>query len=223
MKKSFLLIFFIFLFTSGCTNAQDKQRLPYGDWGIAVFYPEFMNIWIESVDVIDQRGRLSERVYAGIGSTEAPPFKDGRPTGWPTNPGGSSKTVTGVDLPEFIFVRWQSLVEPQTYNVRINIPQWVRDRMVTKEQPVCPWSSDWGKDLPSFGYRDVITIGLAPGGIAKAWLQGPCLKPVEIARVVGAISKDGPDLGRNNGEYAYPITPESKAYIEKFGIPYGSW
>jgi hypothetical protein len=28
------------------------------------------------------------------------------------------------------------------------------------------------------------------------------------------------DLG---GNYALPLKPETKAYIEKYGVPYGSW
>ncbi|WP_079203934.1 DUF2931 family protein [Pseudomonas sp. CC6-YY-74] len=223
MKLPALLLWLTTLFLSGCASTQGQPNLPYGNWAIAVFAPKHMDVWIESVDVIDKRGRVFERVYGGVGSIGEPPHKNGQPAGWTTRPGGSAKPISGVDLPEFIFVRWQSLIEPQTYNVRINIAQWVRERMVNKEQPLCPWKSDWGKDLPSFGYRDHITIGLAPGGIAKAWLQGPCLAPVEIGRFEGKIIKEGPDMGKNNGHYAYPITPESKAYIEQFGIPYGSW
>jgi hypothetical protein len=136
--------------------------------------------------------------------------------------GGAGKNLPGIDLPEIIFVRWQSLVEPQTYNVRINVPEWVRKAMVTKEQPACPWEGDWGKEVLT-GYRYAITIGLAPGGIAKVWLSGSCLEPIEIGRFEGVISKVGPDLGRSNGQYALPLTPESKAYIETHGVPYGSW
>lgn len=218
-----LLLWTTALLLSGCANGQGRPDLPYGSWAIAVFAPKYMEVWIESVDVIDRRGLVFEQVYAGVGSIGSPPHDKGKSIGWTKNPGGSTKPISGVDLPEIIFVRWQSLVEPQTYNVRINIPSWVREAMLTKEQPVCPWKSDWGKDLPSFGYREHITIGLAPGGIAKAWLQGGCLEPIEIGRFEGAVSKVGPDMGKNNGRYAYPLTAESKAYIEKFGIPYGSW
>jgi hypothetical protein len=214
-----LLSVLLVLLLNGCSS-QGKPNLPYDDWGIAAFYPKYMDVWIESVDVIDQQGLVFKRVYGGIGSTGEAPFKDSKPTGWTTRPGGSSKPVSGADLPEFIFVRWQSLVEPQTYNVRINIPESARKEMVKPiEVPDCS-----RKDKrPMVDYRRDVTIGLAPGGIAKVWLTGGCLKAIEITRIKGAVSKDGPELGQNNGRYAYPITPESKAYIDKFGIPYGSW
>jgi hypothetical protein len=209
------------LLLSGCANGQGRPDLPYDSWGIAVGAPSYMEMWIESVDVIDKRGLVFERVYAGVGSISSPPNNKGNPIGWPKSPGGSTKPISGVDLPEIIFVRWQSLVEPQTYNVRINIPLWVREEMVKpREVPDC------SRKIPrpmKIEYLDAITIGLAPGGIAKVWLNGGCLEPIEIGRFVGAISKLGPDMGKNNGRYAYPLTPESKAYIEKFGIPYGSW
>lgn len=220
MKLPALLLWLTTLFLSGCASGQGQPSLPYGSWGIAVFAPKHMEVWIESVDVIDKRGLVFERVYAGVGSIGEPPHKDGQPAGWATRPGGSTKPVSGVDLPEFIFVRWQSLVEPQTYNVRINIPQWVRDEMVEPREVGDCSRKDRRLIIE---YRDSITVGLAPGGIAKVWLNGGCLDPIEIGRFEGKISKDGPDMGKNNGHYAYPITPESKAYIEQFGIPYGSW
>ena len=49
----------------------------------------------------------------------------------------TGENLPGIDLPEIIFVRWQSLVEPQTYNVRINIPQWVREEMLKPERAYC--------------------------------------------------------------------------------------
>ncbi|MGU0876076.1 DUF2931 family protein, partial [Pseudomonas aeruginosa] len=68
-----------------------------------------------------------------------------------------------------------------------------------------------------------LAIGLAPGGIAKAWIMGPCLSPIEVTRVQGEVVKKGPDGGQSGGAYALPLKPASKAYIEKHGIPYGSW
>jgi len=72
-------------------------------------------------------------------------------------------------------------------------------------------------------YRNMLTIGLAPGGITKTWLMGPCLEPIEVARVKGEVVKRGPSQGLTDGRYALPLEPESKAYIEKYGIPYDSW
>jgi hypothetical protein len=215
MKLQTLLLWAIALLLSGCANGQGRPDLPYRDWSIGLLAPSYMEVWVESVDVIDRRGLVFERVHGGIVSYT------GNPVGWPRLPAGGGKSISGVDLPEIIFVRWQSLAEPQTYNVRINIPLWVREEMVKPKEV-----ADCSRKEPRptiIDYRDGITIGLAPGGIAKAWLGGGCVESIDLGRFVGAVSKVGPDMGKNNGRYAYPLTPESKAYIEKFGIPYGSW
>jgi hypothetical protein len=86
------------------------------------------------------------------------------------------------------------------------------------EKAFCRADGKWITD-----YRDDMGIGLAPGGIAKVWLRGACLKSVEITRFKGSVMKEGPYQGKNEGQYALSLSPESKAYIEKFGIPFGSW
>lgn len=211
------------LLLSGCANGQGRPDLPYDSWAIGLLAPNYMEVWVESVDVIDRRGLVFERVHGGIVSIQSPANNKGNPS-WPTNErvgAGKIKSVSGVDLPEIIFVRWQSLVEPQTYNVRINIPLWVREEMAKpREVPDC------SRKVPrpmSIEYLEVITIGLAPGGIAKVWLNGGCLEPIEIGRFVGAVSKVGPYGGKSGGEYYRPPSEASKTYIEKIGIPYGSW
>lgn len=170
MKLQRLLPWAIALLLSGCANGQGRPDLPYDSWGIAVGAPSYMEMWIESVDVIDKPGLVFERVYAGVGSISSPPNNKGNPVGWPKMRGGAGKSISGVDLPEIIFVRWQSLAEPQTYNARINIPLWVREEMVKpRDVPDC------SRKVPrpmKIEYLDAITIVLAPGGIAKAWLGG---------------------------------------------------
>jgi hypothetical protein len=69
---------------------------------------------------------------------------------------------------------------------------------------------------------DVNTFGLAPGGIAKAWVGGLCLEPIEIGRFEGVISKVGPYDGKSGGKHR-PLSATSKAYIESHDVPYGSW
>ncbi|XEG70188.1 DUF2931 family protein [Pseudomonas sp. abacavir_1] len=207
---------FLALLLSGCTSGQGRPKLPYDAWYIGIAAPRFMEIWVESVDVVDQRGLAFERVHSGV------PSYTGRNTrGWPTRGvTGAIKPIGNVDLPEIIFVRWQSLVEPQTYNVRINIPQWVRDEMVKPQRAFCQWDGKWIDNL----YRKTISVGMAPGGIAKVWLGGPCLALKEIGRFQAKIDKRGPDEGKSGGRYAWPeLEPESRTYIEKHGIPYGSW
>jgi hypothetical protein len=177
-----------------------------------------MEVWIETADVVDIHDRVLRRATAGIASVQTPSNNKGKPAGWPESPGsGAGRFISRVDLPRLIYVRWQSLAEPQTYEAYIVIPESAREIMRKPEKAFCRADAKWITD-----YRDNIGIGLAPGGIAKVWLGGPCLKSVEITRVVGTISPKGPYEGKSGGKHR-PLSEVSKAYIEKFGIPYGSW
>ncbi|MFU2330609.1 DUF2931 family protein [Pseudomonas sp. NFX98] len=201
-------------------SAQTHAQSSYDEtWSLGFGAPDYMEVWIETADVVDVRERLFRRAGSGIASVFTPSDNKGKPAGWPKSPGrGAGRDVTGADLPRLIYVRWQSLAEPQTYEAYIVISESAREIMRTPKKAFCRADAKWITD-----YRNDIGIGLAPGGIAKVWLGGPCLKSVEIARVEGTINKKGPSQGKNEGRYALPLSPESQAYIEKFGIPYGSW
>ncbi|MBB3241118.1 hypothetical protein FHW68_002638 [Pseudomonas sp. Tn43] len=206
------------LLLAGCTQSV-AQSLDHKEWFLGFGAPDYMEVWIETADVVDIQERVLRRAGSGIASVHTPANNKGKPAGWPESPGrGKGRHVTSVDLPRLIYVRWQSLAEPQTYEAYIVIPESAREIMRKPEKAFCRADGKWITD-----YRDDIGIGLAPGGIAKVWLGGPCLKSVEIARVVGTVNKQGPSQGKNEGRYALPLSPESKSYIEKFGIPYGSW
>jgi Protein of unknown function (DUF2931) len=177
-----------------------------------------MEVWIETADVVDIHESVFRRAGAGIASVPTPPNNGGNAKGWSSGiGGGAGRHVTGADLPRLIYVRWQSLAEPQTYEAYIVIPESAREIMRKPEKAFCRYGAEWITEA-----RDNIGIGLAPGGIAKVWLGGSCLKAVEIARVEGTVNPKGPYEGKSGGKHR-PLSEVSKAYIEKFGIPYGSW
>ncbi|MBX9755387.1 MAG: DUF2931 family protein [Pseudomonadaceae bacterium] len=205
------------LLLSSCAVGAGKS-MPYERWFLGFAAPAYMEVWIETAQVVDIQKQAFRGAGGGIASVATPPNNQGNPKGWVNNSGGGKgRYVTGADLPRLIYVRWQSMVEPQTYEVFIEIPESAREIMRKAETTYCPHS-----DKPITDYRSDIGIGLAPGGIAKVWLSGPCLNPVEITRVEATIVKVGPDGGKSGGRYD-PLTEPSKAYVEKFGIPYGSW
>ena len=218
----FALVIAILL--SGCT-LDHLRSLPYDAWSLNFFAPPYMEAWIETADVVD----INERVFRGAGSggvttgypralSKGIPAKfNGKPRGWAKHPSGSGRRVTGADLPRLVYVRWQSIVEPQTYEAYIEIPESTRQLMRKSEDVFCAFD---GKVITD--YRKLLVVGLAPGGIAKVWLGGPCLKSTEVTRVQGTINPEGPYRGQSDGEY-YFLSEESEAYVDKFGIPYDSW
>ena len=222
--KTLLLTVSLLALLAGCANqaAHDPLRpppeLPYRTWEIGLLAPNYMEVWVESVDVLDQRGMGYYRVHGGVSSIQNPPDNRGDPKGWPARPGaGKTRPMTGIDLPEIVFVRWQSLAEPQTYRVRIDIPETIRQEMITSYPAFCHFDKQHIQD-----YRAVVTIGLAPGGIARAWLSGDCLEPLEIGRFVGSIHPKGPYDGTSGGQHR-PLSSAAKAYVDTHDIPFGSW
>jgi hypothetical protein len=212
MKRLMLIVGLLFGLNacSSGPRVAAPPKLPYYAWNIGLVAPQHMEVWVESVDVLDQRGFEYFRVYGGVASYA------GEVKGWPKQ-GAAGKPINNVDLPDKIYLRWQSLVEPQAYTVGIEIPQWVRDEMIKPERVFCHGAKKWKVD-----YRDIINLGMAPGGIVKVWVGGACLEDKEVGRFQAKIHPLGPYQGKSNGEYV-PLEPENKAYVEKHGIPYGSW
>ncbi|WP_438301818.1 DUF2931 family protein [Pseudomonas sp. NMS19W] len=217
MNNHCLKSIFAAFFLTIC-NAAHSASLPYDAWRLGFSAPSYMEVWIETADVVDIKGQVYRRAMSGTAAIQTPPHNTGNPKGWPVKPGwGKGKYVTGADLPKKIYVRWQSLVEPQTYQMGIDIPESAREVMRKEEKAYCAADGKW-----ITGYREALVIGLAPGGVAKLWALGPCLTPVEITRVQAEIDPRGPYEGESGGKHR-PLSAVSKAYVEKFGVPYGSW
>lgn len=213
------------LILSGCLTSKPikafppKPDLPYRTWYIGLGTPDYMEAWVDGVDLTDVNDLMYERVFGGVASTSTPPNNRGDARGWQKRPGpGSQFPMLGIDLPENITVRWQSLSEPEAYRASIKVPQWVRDEMKTERRVFCLFDNDYILE-----YRTIIAIGVAPGGVAKFWLMGSCLEPLEIGRVEGEINPVGPYNGTSNGEFYRPPSPNAQHYIDTHGIPFGSW
>jgi hypothetical protein len=215
--SNFIRIAIAVFLLSGCTFA-NSNSLPYKSWYLGFSAPDYMEVWIESADVVDIKEQVYPRAMSGTAAIQRPPNNSGDPKGWPQKPGiGKGKNVTGADLPQKIYVRWQSLVEPQTYQMVINLPEATQEIMRKGEKAFCAADGKWITD-----YRNALVINLAPGGIAKVWVRGSCLTPIEVIRVKGVIDPRGPYEGKSGGKYD-SLSDESKAYVKEFGVPYGSW
>ncbi|MDF7795104.1 DUF2931 family protein [Pseudomonas syringae] len=215
--NNFIRITFVVFLLSGCTFASSSS-MPYKSWYLGFSAPAYMEVWIETADVVDIQEHIYPRAMSGVASMLSPPNNSGDPRGWPKRIAlGSGKNVTGADLPKQIYVRWQSLVEPQTYQMVIKIPEATRELMRKGEKVFCAADGKW-----ITGYRDSIGIRLVPGGIAKVWVGGACMTSIEVTTIQAVIDPRGPYEGKSGGEYD-PPSNVSKAYIEKFGVPYDSW
>ncbi|RON43898.1 hypothetical protein BK667_28470 [Pseudomonas frederiksbergensis] len=187
-------------------------------WELAFTEPDYMKVWVEDSSVQDVTGKVFFRTGGGSAAGGEP--EDGKESarGWGGGVGGSGKTVVGADLPMRIFVCWQSIVEQKTYRAWVDIPEPARQLMASSTQQRCPQTPEREARFMASVY-----LGLAPGGVVQVWMRDSCNHPVKVARAQAELEPLGPDQGKNDGRYAYPVSEKSKRYINQYGIPYGSW
>ncbi|RIJ11434.1 DUF2931 family protein [Pseudomonas sp. 91RF] len=207
------------LLAAGCSadplSAKNDPKSPW--WELGFTEPRYMKVWVEDTSVEDIKGRTF--LHTGAGSASGGQPEDGTESakGW-HGVGSSAKAVVGADLPKRIFVRWQSIVEPQTYRVWVDIPEEARQLMLTSVNQRCAKTPE-----QTATYISSVYLGLAPGGVVQVWVRDSCHHPVKVARAQAEVEPLGPSQGKNQGRYAYPVNEKAKRYIEEFGIPYGSW
>lgn len=196
--------------STGAAGSGASQPLP---WRLGFFAPNYMEVWVETARVTDAQGDL----YPNAGSGTVALGYAGDPSGWPARAGrGSGRYIRDADLPARIYVRWQSLVESQTYEVTFDVPEHVH-RLMRQKEPQSQY-------LPArkMEYRNYIIVGLAPGGVVKVWNSGLGLEPVELMCLQAGVVEDGPDGGRHGGRYV-TLPEQARAYVDAHPIPYDSW
>jgi len=187
-------------------------------WSLEFTAPVYMAGWVEDSLVEDVQGKLVKHGSGGVIGGGNYGNEQALARGWPNGLTGSGiRGVVGADMPKRIYVRWQSVVEPQTYRAWIEIPEQAGTIMHDATHRRCPETPE-----QSASYIASLTLGLAPGGVVQVWVRDQCHKPIEIARGKAEVEPLGPHLGKSGGHY-YPQPAASKRYVQKYGIPYGSW
>lgn len=199
----------------GFESGENDPKSPW--WQIGFVEPNYMKIWVEDSSVLDINNRMFFRVGGKSAAGGEPEDGTESARGWGTV-GGSGVLVTGADLPRMIFVRWQSISEQKTYKGFIEIPEEARQLMVQSTHQRCPKTPE-----RTARYSATLLVGLAPGGVLQAWVRDSCHRPIKVSHAQGELEPLGPEQGEHGGRYAYPVSEKAKRYIDKFGIPYGSW
>ncbi|HBX55505.1 DUF2931 family protein [Pseudomonas sp. UBA2684] len=208
------------LLVNGCQavdplSGEQDPKDPW--WELGFTEPDYMKVWVEDSAVEDINGKWFPRTGGGTAAGGEPEDGTESARGW-DGVGGNGKAVVGADLPKRIFVRWQSIIESQTYRAWVDIPEEARQIMRTSTNRRCPKEPE-----RAARYMASVYLGLAPGGIVQVWVRDECHRPVKVARAQAEVEPLGPSQGLTEGRYAYKISEKSKRYIERFGIPYGSW
>ncbi|WP_160105815.1 DUF2931 family protein [Pseudomonas izuensis] len=195
-------------------SAKDDYRSPW--WYIGFNEPAHMTVWVETSAVEDIKGRIIYDIAAGVAASSDNENGTENARGW-VGVGSSGMPVTGADLPKRLFVRWQSTVERKTYAGWIDISESTREIMRNSTARRC-------HETPQYTARPsaALNLGLAPGGIIQVWVWDDCFRAHKVDRGQVGIEPLGPDQGKYNGVYG-EIKASSQRYIDRFGIPYGSW
>ncbi|WP_447789594.1 DUF2931 family protein [Pseudomonas farris] len=185
-------------------------------WYIGFTEPAHMTVWVETFTVEDIKEQIIHNVAAGAAARSDHENGTENARGW-VGIGGEGMPVTGADLPKRLFVRWQSIVERKTYAGWIDISESTRDIMRNSTARRCYKTPEYSANSAAS-----LNLGLAPGGIIQVWTRDDCFRAHKVDRGQVGIEPLGPDQGKYNGFYG-KIKDSSKRYIERFGIPYGSW
>ncbi|MDH4553600.1 DUF2931 family protein, partial [Pseudomonas sp. BN417] len=187
------------LLVGGCqamdplSGTQDEHS-PW--WSLGFAHPAYMKVWVEDSAVIDIRGRLFRNTGRGIAAGDEPEDGTEAARGWRGGAGPTGIAVVGADLPQRIYVRWQSIVEPQTYRAWVDIPEEARQIMRDSVAWRCPQ-----KPHRVSRYDATLYLGLAPGGTIQVWVYDRCYKSVKVTRAQAEIEPLGPSQGQTAGEY----------------------
>ena len=159
-------------------------------WSLEFIGPNYMTGWVESSVVQDIDGRLIDHGGGGVIGNGNPGYATETAKGWVGGVGSNTRGVVGADLPKRIYVRWQSIVEPQTYRAWVDIPEQARELMLASVQRRCP-------DTPTRTARYMASMyfGLAPGGTVQVWVVDSCGYPVKVARTEAEVEPMGPSQG----------------------------
>lgn len=215
MNRAWLLWMGLVILLCVAACAPPETHLPYEAWRLGFLAPQNMDVWTEDATVEDVRGRVFHDYQSGTVSMGYNPDTAswGSSIGW-----GAGRYVTDAALPKRIYVRWQSLVEPQTYSVTLDISEQARQQMLLQAPSVMN-APGMAHDLE---YYKAVAIGLAPGGIVRVWVTGPGLQAIPMMCVKAQIEPKGPDQGQYGGRYV-TMNGKNKLFLENHPIPYGTW
>lgn len=182
------------LLISGCQpsdplSAKNDPKSPW--WELGFTEPNYMKVWVEDTSVEDIKGKLFTRTGGGTAAGGEPENGKESARGWHAV-GAAAKPVIGAGLPKRIYVRWQSIDEPQTYKVWVDVPEEARQLMVQSVSQRCPETPE-----EQASYSASIYLGLAPGGVVQVFVRDECHRPVKVARTKAEVEPLGPSQGKN--------------------------
>ncbi|WP_228276699.1 DUF2931 family protein [Marinobacter sp. JSM 1782161] len=117
------------------------------------------------------------------------------------------------ELPDYIVIRWYSLSEQKSYQKSFHLPDGLQQQIA---QPAIYRTSKGEFQRP----RDILTIGLAPGGTIVLWIMNQIGNEIEVARFqANEIDGDPSRYKAATEQYL----EENGDYLDEHGIPKTGW
>ncbi|ROT93642.1 DUF2931 family protein [Marinobacter sp. R17] len=182
---------------SGCASAPEHDL----DAMVSVASPEHYDVVVENFEL----------EASGVRHWQIPLRKVGccwKGAHGPRGPGGSL-----TPFPDYIAIQWFSLAEQKHYQRLFSLPKNLQDRM---REPASYKTSLGTFERP----RDIMTIGLAPGGTIVVWIQNQIGNEIEVARMqANEIEGDPGDYRATTKRYL----EENADYLKQHGVPTKGW
>ncbi|WFQ79311.1 DUF2931 family protein [Xenorhabdus sp. SF857] len=194
-----------------------SQPLPYDKWWFKLRTPKYFPASISFVQFQDEDNYIVQKFMPDGANPDYESLH-----GWNKRLGGSSGIRNyGEALPRSLTVCWDSVIDKKSYQTTFKFTPEVWQLM--REPAFYP---RYEKQPPD--YREVIYIGLAPSGTARAWLSGIDKNNGDNILVATGVSVSGDKMtvcqGKTkvlNGYSEYP--KYIKDFIKGKKYPYGEW
>lgn len=207
---------------AGCTVLQgDKgktergyNKLPYKEWKFLFIYPKALPAVGTLALMEDGAGYVTNYQY--IDTTESSDVSVGR---WNDRLGATQAYYNkGKAVPLMLRFCWDSIIDKKSYETLVTFGDGTREQMVTLY-------SDSYRPGQTY-YRNVMIIGLAPGGKVRIWLgdRGDPVVEQKDAKIT-TWSGDKMDMcvGVTKSDFSYGYDQDIKDFIKGKTWPYGSW
>lgn len=185
------------LLLSGCASQPEDDT----NWYVRVAAPQHYEVWVEHFE-LEASGIRHWRMP--MGTVECC---------WRGPSGPRGKGARMKPFPDYIGVGWFSFAEQKFYQRLFSLPEGLEEKM----RESATYTTSLGKFQ---GPRDILTIGLAPGGTIVLWIQNQIGNEIEVDRMQ-ANEVEGDVSNYKVGLRNY--LEQHGDYLEKHGVPTEGW
>ncbi|WP_138439290.1 DUF2931 family protein [Marinobacter alexandrii] len=198
MFRSVCLVLLLAFFQSGCVSASSKEQV---NWYFQIAAPKHYHAWVQYLELEKSGVRHWHQAPGYISCCW-------QGEGGPTGKGGRMEP-----FPNYIGIQWVSFADEKVYQKLIEIKSEWREAM---REPA-PFTTSKGL---KYKPRNVLTLGLAPGGEIVVWIKSQVGNELELVRLQGNEMEGKPQ------EYSVLIEDykdEHREYLDMHGIPLEGW